>query len=309
MTEQFSLDLTAPEERLVQLWTPDEIYDRLNESNVKRFAEDRRVERKSSSVQPKNLAEYLSMWSNTQPHGGLIIVGIEDGGAVTGCKRMSVEHKNALESLSGLCPDARWACKEIGVKDYKGADDYLIIYRVTYRADKLVETSNGEAYIREGDKKLRITEVLKRELRVSKGEIHYELESVPLKYPEDFDIKEVHKFCRAFYSNRKYQHGKSSERLLELARLGKIVGSQFRPNLACSLLFVKDPRDVIPGARIRVIRYEGTEEQFGQNLNAVFSTFVDGNIATLLFNAKPVIASQMRTFQRLTKTGRLQLRA
>jgi hypothetical protein len=41
-------------------------------------------------------------------------------------------------------------------------------------------------------------------------------------------------------------------------------------------------RDVIPGARIRVTRYEGMHEKFGQEMNAIFSTFVDGNIARIL---------------------------
>jgi ATP-dependent DNA helicase RecG len=308
VTEQFSFDLTLPEERLVQLWTPDEIYDRLSEHNLKQFLEDRRIERKNGSVQPKAMAEYLSMWSNTQPHGGIILVGIEDDGKITGCRNISIEHKNALESLSGLCPDARWACKEIGSRDYKGSDNFIMAYRVAYRADKLVETSSGEAFIREGDKKVRITETLKRELRISKGEIHYELEASTLRFPEDFDMNEIRKFCRAFYINRRLQTDKTLIQLLELARLGKIVDNRFNPNLACSLLFANDPRDVIPGARLRIIRYEGTEERFGSKLNAVFSTFVDGNIAKILFLAKPVILSQIRTFQKLTSSGRIHLR-
>lgn len=176
---------------------------------------------------------------------------------------------------------------------------------MTYRADKLVETSGGDAFIREGDKKIRVSEALKRELRISKGEIHYELEQVNLTYPEDFDLDDIAKFCRAFYVNRRYQIEKSREELLELAKLGRRSGNQFLPNLACALLFARDPREVIPGARIRVIKYEGTHEKFGGEMNSVFNTFVDGNIAKLLFEAKPLIASQLRSFQRYSSTGRI----
>jgi ATP-dependent DNA helicase RecG len=73
------------------------------------------------------------------------------------------------------------------------------------------------------------------------------------------------------------------------------------------LLFANDPRDVIAGARIRVIRYEGTHEQFGAEMNSVFSTYVDGSISKLLFEAKPIIASQLRSFQRYSATGRIML--
>lgn len=162
MAEQLSFNLVLPSESLIQLWTPDEIYDRLNEANLHQFVEDKRVERKSIQVQPKTLAEYLSMWSNTQPHGGIIIVGVENNGRVTGCAKMAPEHKNNLESLTRLCEDARWASKEVPVKNALGKNDYVLVYRVSYRPDKVVETSAGEAFIREGDNKIRVSEILKR---------------------------------------------------------------------------------------------------------------------------------------------------
>ena len=105
--------------------------------------------------------------------------------------------------------------------------------------------------------------------------------------------------------NRRYQSEKTTDELLELTKLGKRDRGQFVPNLACAMLFARDPRDVIPGARIRIIKYDGSREQFGQELNAVFSTFVDGNIAKLLFDAKPIIISQLRSFQKFDRTGRI----
>ncbi len=307
MSQQLSLDLAQPE-RLVQLWTPDEIYDRLTSSNISEFREDRRVERKGASVQARAIGDYLSMWSNTQPHGGLIIIGMENDGKISGCRNMETSHKNDLENMTTWCPDARWASKEVPVRNFRGEEDYLLVFRVSYRPDKVVENSGGEAFIREGDKKIRVSEILKRELRISKGEIHYELEPVSIRYPDDFDASEIRKFCRNFFTNKRYQSEKSNVDLLVLAKLGKAEGDRFIPNLACALLFAKDPRDVIPGARIRVIRYEGTEERFGSELNSVYSTFIDGNIAKLLFESKPIISSQLRSFQRLSAGGRIHVR-
>ncbi|MHB0667860.1 AlbA family DNA-binding domain-containing protein, partial [Roseomonas mucosa] len=99
MADQLSFNLSLPPDTLVQLWTPDEIYDRLDQQNINKFVEDRRVERKGPLVTPKVLAEYLSMWSNTQPHGGIIIVGVEDDGKITGLSKISSSQKNNLESL------------------------------------------------------------------------------------------------------------------------------------------------------------------------------------------------------------------
>jgi len=305
MGEQFTLDFETSGSGLIQLWTPDEIYDRLDHTNLRAFVEDRRVERKSSAIQARALADYLSMWSNTQPHGGIIIVGISDNGSILGCKNLHASHRNKLESLSHLCPDARWVCKNVPIQNERGVPDFVIVYRVTYRADKLVETSAGEAFVREADKKISISEVMKREMRISKGEIHYELEDVNLIYPSDFDIDDVKTFCSVYYANRRLSSGKSDIDILKLAKLGRMHKGRFHPNLACALLFAKDPRDAVPGARIRVIRYEGTQEQFGEQMNAVYSTFVDGNISKLLYSAKPIIASQIRTFQRFNSSGKL----
>ena len=301
------LELMFPVDELKQLWTPDEIYDRLDEKTILEFVEDRRVERKGVGVQAKALGDYLSMWSNTQPHGGLIFVGVENNGQITGCKDLSASHKNALETLTPFCPDARWACKEVSVINAKGEKDYILAYRVTYRPDKLVETSALEAFVREGDNKLRISEPMKRELRIAKGEIHYELEDVALKYPRDFNLKEIDAFCRTFFVNRRYQTEKGREELLELAKLGRRDGAFFIPNLACALLFAHDPRSIVPGARIRIIRYEGTKEGLGTEMNSVFSTYVDGGISKLLFDAKPIIASQLRSFQRFGSEGRIAI--
>src|ERR1700722_16840072 len=301
--EQLSFVLPAPPPSLLKLWTPADIYERLDAGNIEHFVEDRRVERKGPNVQARTLAEYLSMWANTQPHGGLIIVGIEDDGRLAGCKNAATEHLNTLEHLSQLCPDARYSSKNVAIKNHRGEDDFVLVFRVEYRPDRVVETSASDAFAREGDKKVKLSDAVKHELRISKGELHYELERVSLKFPVDFDAVEIGKFCTAFHTNRKFPSDKSREELLELAKLGSRSGKEFQPNLACALLFAKDPRDIVPGARIRVIRYDGTYEKFGTEMNSVFSTFIDGNVSKILFEAKPIISSQLRSFQRYDETG------
>jgi hypothetical protein len=41
-----------------------------------------------------NLSEYFSMWANTVPDGGLLAIGIEDGGKVAGCHSLSSNELN-----------------------------------------------------------------------------------------------------------------------------------------------------------------------------------------------------------------------
>ncbi len=222
---------------------------------------------------------------------------------------MTPAQKNKIERLKDYCSDARWESKEVLVKDYTGSDNYVIAFRVRYREDKVVETTSGDAFIREGDRKVRIPEDLKRELRIAKGEIHYELERVPLQFPEDFDQNLIERFCESYFKNRSMKTRRSREETLELAKLGKRTAHGFMPNLACCLLLSKDPRDVVPGARIRLIRYDGNTEKFGEEQNSIHTEFIDGPIPILLDAARERVAAHIKSFQRLSDNGRLERRS
>jgi ATP-dependent DNA helicase RecG len=242
------------------------------------------------------------MWANTQPDGGIILVGVEDNGKVTGCAKLGSARKNEIENLTPLCPDARWSVTEMRVQNDKDQVDFVLIYRVHYREDKVVETSGGKAFVREGSVKLEMSEALKREQAIAKGQIQYELEGTHLTYPDDFDLNEIQQFCVAFCERRGFKEDKTELDVLQLARLGKVTGQAFKPNLACCLLFAKDPREVVPGAMIRILRYQGVEEGLGKDLNITFDTYVEGPIQKMLEAAKDRIKTQIRSYQKLLGT-------
>lgn len=96
--EQLSLDFNAPLASLPQLWTPDDIYSSLDQKAVQQFKEDNRLERKRGKISQRDLAEYISMWANTQPFGGIILIGVENDGKISGCKNIETEHINDIEA-------------------------------------------------------------------------------------------------------------------------------------------------------------------------------------------------------------------
>jgi len=305
-SKQLSFDLKEPPPRLKQLWTPDDIFNHLDEVTISAFLEDRRIERKGARVQAANLGEYLSMWANTAPDGGLILVGVENNGEITGCLSMDQKHKNTLEETYVHCEDARPRCKEVKVKNSSGNDDYIIAFRVPYHPDKLVLTSANKAFFRQGSTKCEMSDDVKREYRIIKGEIHHELETVALDFPQDFDPDQVAKFCTEYSKAKQIQRQRSPEDILELAKLGRKTKVGFVPNLAGCLLLAKDPRSIIPGSYIRIIRYEGSSQENWRTTNSVFSEIIDGPIPVMLDLARQRISSQIRFFQRLTSSGRLE---
>jgi ATP-dependent DNA helicase RecG len=304
MANQLSLDFNAPLQSLPQLWTPDDIFRSIDQSTLERFKEDSRIERKRATISPKDLSEYVSMWANTQPFGGIVLIGIEHDGLLSGCKHIETEHINKLETVRRLCPDGRHEFTRVKVVNSKGEDDFVIALRIFYRDDKLVENVDGSAFIREGDEKRKLTETEKREIRLNKGELDVESERVPLKFPGDFDNRLLSAYRAQYIAKRTLQSRYTIEDILRLSKLGKIGAQGFEPNLACAILFAIDPRTVVPGAYVRVIRYEGVEEKFGRNLNSVADGLFEGPLPDQIVRAEQFISTQIRNFTRLGRDGR-----
>jgi ATP-dependent DNA helicase RecG len=86
--------------KLELLMSPDEIFEQADESFVSKFPEDHRIERKSTSYSGERLGEYVCMWANTSPDGGLIAYGVFNDGTIEGCKHLSQEPLNKLEKVA-----------------------------------------------------------------------------------------------------------------------------------------------------------------------------------------------------------------
>ena len=130
------------------LWTPRDIWVRLNQRLLEHFKEDRRFERKGcqhKKVDVDDLATYYSTFSNT-PDGGLVVYGIENDGEIAGCGALSVDQLNSLETCHlTRCPQARPEFKRIPIIIGEKEDFCLSIF-VPY-IGRLVETNKGEAWV------------------------------------------------------------------------------------------------------------------------------------------------------------------
>jgi ATP-dependent DNA helicase RecG len=313
--EQLAFDFESvppPKSELRDLWTPDDILAdsvKNGASILTQFGEDNRVEWKSAKYPARDLADYLSMWANTQPFGGLIAIGIEKDGTISGCNAVGLAKVSEFESAcSEQCPDAQFDIRRIPARTEYGEDDFVVLMRVRYRVDKLVETIRHEAFIRVGNTKRRLSEDEKQEIRINKGQIEYEKELVNLRYPDDFDDLLIEEFCRQYREKRGLKTHQTREQIVRLNHPGSVVEGKFAANLACSLIFALDPRSVIPGARIRFLRYEGTEELTGQDYNVVKDVFVDGSLPRMIKEIEEVVNSKIRNFTKLGRDGKFYTR-
>lgn len=298
----FQLTLTFPKHSA--LLSPSEIYEAADQNLLSRLQEDRRLERKPPGIHGKELGEYFSMWANTPPEGGLIIVGMSDKGKFLGCHKLTDQQLNALEKASYIyAPDARVDSKRVSVIAEDGLDSFVIVFRVGYREDKVVLTSSGDAYKRRGDecKKLRREEI--HEIEIDKRQIDVEKEPVSLRFPDDFDLDLVHRFIEGVKKVHQPAQQYNDEEVLEQRRLGTIKGGTFTPNVACALAFARDPVDLFPGCQIKFLRIDGEVELSGDKYNVIKMIPIEGPVPTLLQETAKVLKAQLRDFSRLGNDG------
>lgn len=277
---------------------PDQIFESEDWRFVVAQPENTRFERKSGKIRPEGLAICLSAFGNGPAvEGGVVAIGIEKDGAVSGCQHFSIEKIQELEFMGrDHCTGGRFTTRRLEVINRKGEPDFIILARIHFVDDKLVELTNGEAYCRESDRSRKLTDAEKQEIRINKGERAFELEPCPLAWPDDFRVNLLEKFAEQIRRERDGSIDLRNVEILEAMRLGKIRDGKFVPNNVCALIFAKDPREVFPGSYIHFLRYAGSEEKSGKEYNVVKDRVIEGSILDIIKDAASTIDASLREF-------------
>lgn len=306
------LQLTEEKQLLINFDDPgckdfsaQDLFDLADPLLILRTPEGEKVERKSGKVQARDLGRYFSMWANTGPAGGLLVVGVEDDGKISGCSSLSERDLKALITCPNVyAPDARCEQKRIILRNQHNRNDFIIVFRVHFSKEKLVATSSGEYYMRMADvcKKLSPDEVV--ELKCDRKEINPELHQSTLEYPHDFSLEAISEFCESVRDRLELSHDQSDEDVLVQRKLGKFHGSSFRPFITCALLFAKQAGLEIPGCRVHFLRFSGKAEGVGDQWNAIKDIWIDATVPLLIQRTAAVIESQLREFSIFGKDGK-----
>jgi ATP-dependent DNA helicase RecG len=280
------------------LYKPDQIYESDDYTLFTRLTEDPRFDRKSGSAEPKLLAKYLSAFGNGPAvDGGVLAIGIEKDGSISGCSRLSQGQLSDVESCGqNNCPDGRFISRRLAAVNSKGDEDFIVIVRISYVDDKVVQLTDGTAFERLGDQTIKLTEEKKQEKRIDKGERSFEQEPCGLLYPDDFDPVKIGKFCNLVKRNVESTEEHSNEEILQSAHLARLRGSTLVCNNACALLFANDPQSVFPGSYIHFLRYDGTEAKSGREYNVIKDRLISGTVVDIIKETASLIDNSLREF-------------
>ena len=233
--------------------------------------EHQTFDRKSVRIDCKGLAVAITAMANTD--GGIVVIGIEDDGKVTGIDKY-LSHVNELlrVPIDYCTPAVDVKTEYIPCVNDEGIDDHVLIFHVG-AGNRLHSTISDEVYLRTGDKSRKLNFEERMRLTFAKGVRYYEDEPVVDSCIEDINIASVEDYCQTIgYKKDWITYLKSNK--------GFIVNNNGKETLsgAALLLFGETPQQWFQRARVRVIRYEGNVELTGTQMNVVKDESFEGRI-------------------------------
>lgn len=258
---------------------------------LKTSIESQYYDRKSGRIHPKDVAKHISAFANAS--GGIVAIGIEDNGAITGVSKMQENafRKVPLDFLQTI-PDHKI---EVIPSD---SDARVMLFHISAMPDHVIKCKDGEAYLRVGDSSRKLNSEQLLELEYAKGIRSYETQVVKEASLEDLDPDLVREYCDILHVDVS-----NPLDILKARGLVRQKGDHLDITVAAILLFGKIPTQFLPSARVRFLRYEGTHAGVGASFNVIKDITIEKPLHRLLTEGKLLLASQMREFQQLSKDG------
>jgi ATP-dependent DNA helicase RecG len=250
--------------------------------------EDQWLERKSSRIAPRELANALIGFVNAD--GGTVVVGIDDGeieGVAANAERLNAQ----LQANVDFCvPPVRAQNRLVDCIDRAGEPSRLLVIEIE-PGDAVHANQKDEVFLRVGDENRRLSFVQRRELLYDKGQANYEtgLSGASLN-TVDQPLLDGYAVAAGAPDPVRLLHARGLARNSELT-------------IAGCLLFSELPQTWLPEAFIRVLRYKGRERGSGARQQLVEDIRLEGPIPTQLAGAREEVERLQPTRRALGESG------
>lgn len=249
--------------------------------------EGQTYDKKSGRIEPKALAVTMVAMANAD--GGTIAVGIEDDGTISGIDGMTEHINDLLRVPFDYCiPSVNVHPQRIPCIDKDGKDNHILILEVE-QSSAMHATSSDEAYYRVGDKSKKLSFDDRMQIMLAKGVQYYEDYPVARATVDDLDLDFVSDYCKRI--------GYKKDALTFLRTNGDYIlikDGKEQVSGAAVLLFGKDPQRFFQRAWVRFIRYDGTEEKVGREMNVIKDVIFKGRILDMTRDAIAFVKTQIK---------------
>ncbi|MGM9738937.1 MAG: RNA-binding domain-containing protein, partial [Candidatus Cryptobacteroides sp.] len=265
--------------------------------DICRMSEGQTFDCKSIKIDPKALATTIVAMANAD--GGLIAVGVTDKTRrIEGIDQEQDHLNEILRTPFDFCvPTVSVTTEFLPCKDSEGHDNHILLFHVP-ASPRLHANQADEVFWRVGDKSRKLSFEERLQLMYDKGERYYEDSPAYDATIDDIDMDAVRAYVkRAGYGKSPMEYLKENKGFLTYKGEGVQVST------ACILLFGKRPQDFFPRARVRFIRYYGTEEKVGREMNVIKDVTFEGRIIDQIQKTIDYLETQVKEHSYLGEDG------
>lgn len=262
--------------------------------------ENQFFDRKSAKKDIKELANHVAGFANAS--GGTLVIGISDDGKLEGFEDYPDKYNKFLKITSGdylkILP--RFENETIDIINYKGNKDKILLIHIQPSLNSLIRNVKDEVYLRQGDSTNKLSFEQTKILELDKREISFEEQLNTRSSIDDIDLEMVEIYKKAINAKEK--------NVLDLLRAkmflieDNITKKEYLTN-AGVLLFSKDPSLFFSTARVRVIKFEGTQMQTGADLNIIKDKTFALPLFKVIKETQNFVDTQLREFSHLGTNG------
>ena len=244
--------------------------------------EDQTFDCKSIQIDPKALAVPIVAFANAD--GGTIVIGVSDKTRkIEGVDQHTEKLNELLRVPLDFCnPSVSITSDLLPCTDKDGNENHILLMYIP-ASSELHANQADEAFMRVGDKSRKLSFEERIQLMYDKGERYYEDTAVYGATVDDIDMAAVERYTELIgYTKSANQYLHENNGFITTN-----VKGEEQVSVACILLFGKYPQKFFPRGRTRFIRYKGTEERVGAEMNVIKDVTFEG---TILDQVKATIA-------------------
>ena len=231
--------------------------------------------------------------------GGMLAIGISDKTRrIEGIDQHTVHVNELLKVPFSLCiPSVNIKPEYIPCIDSEGKPNHVLLLHIPASAT-LHANQADEVFMRVGDSSRKLGFEERMSLMYDKGERYFEDTAAYDATIEDIDFNYVQDLLNVIgYTKSPLEYLKENNNFITYKDGKEQIST------ACILLFGKKPQLFFPRARVRFIRYMGTEEKVGREMNVIKDVTFEGRIIDQIRKTIDYLESQVKEHTYLGEKG------
>lgn len=265
--------------------------------DIKDRPEGQTFDCKSVKIEPKALAVPIVAMANAD--GGMLAIGISDKTRrIEGIDQHTAHVNELLKVPFSLCiPSVNIKPEYIPCIDSEGKPNHVLLLHIPASAT-LHANQVDEVFMRVGDSSRKLGFEERMSLMYDKGERYFEDTAAYDATIEDIDFNYVQDLLNVIgYTKSPLEYLKENNNFITYKDGKEQIST------ACILLFGKKPQLFFPRARVRFIRYMGTEEKVGREMNVIKDVTFEGRIIDQIRKTIDYLESQVKEHTYLGEKG------